>query len=254
VQPVPEKPLTKYAKQKLRKEQKKREEEERARKQAEDERQKKAMDEESLKKLHGAPPGTVLAAQQGLQPQLSTPVDLNRQAFGHHPGSLSHQAQMQAPTVPGRLVPTAQSVSLNAVKQEPSDSQSEQKRQSFQVPKTLDLLPGQAGQKPGGQAQLSDGSALPANQVQGASTGEVPGSMLLPSPSTATSLAKQADLNSSMPPLPGAPGLHPAVPLKQVSPSEFSLAGHLVMSSMPTSTFGLCMNYCCVVSGHVGFR
>ncbi|CAM6094531.1 unnamed protein product [Calypogeia fissa] len=231
-QPPPEKPLTKYAKQKLRREQKKREEEERARKLAEEERRKKMMEEENMKELQSTPSGTVMVAHHGLHPQLSTPTgDLNKQAYAHHPGSLSHQAQMQAQVdrqqgaqiAPSGLVAAVQGLPLIPVKEEPSDLQSEQTRQSFQLPKTLDLLSGQAAQKPVGQAQLSETSVLPTSQGQvpeRSSSEQVPGSMLLPAPSTATNLAQQADVASATSLVPvssfaGGSGLQSTVPMKQ---------------------------------------
>ncbi|KAG6548179.1 hypothetical protein Mapa_010230 [Marchantia paleacea] len=166
----PEKPLTKYAKQKLRKEQKKREEEERARKAAEEERLRKQNQSSTLPNVH-----------QGLVPQhptlpathlSSASVDLNKQAYGHHPGSLSQQVTSQVDKQQG--VPLAQvgavipGQSGTAVKQELSDLQSDslQKRQGMQLSKGSVL--GQTPQKPGDTSLLSAANASHM-QVQGSS-------------------------------------------------------------------------------------
>ncbi|KAL2643838.1 hypothetical protein R1flu_011425 [Riccia fluitans] len=173
--PPPEKPLTKYAKQKLRKEQKKREEEERQRKLAEEERLRNQSQPPST-----IPPGSL---PQHPPRAASASLDLNKQAFGHQPGSLSQQAQLQAASAQG--VPSTQvgsgvtGLSALAVKQETSDGQ----------------LKSQAVQTKGGQSAQKPGESS-HTQVQGSSA-EV-GQLLAPQGSTPGSFSS-AGLNLVQP-------------------------------------------------------
>ncbi|KAH9539082.1 hypothetical protein CY35_15G040100 [Sphagnum magellanicum] len=144
----PEKPLSKYAKQKLRKEQKRREEEERIR---------KLQEEDRLRRLQTGPTPMMPVATLSTAPQSAPLVSVPLQTPQPHPKLLEKQQLGQQ--------------TLMAVKQEPQIDQHTsgiQTSQSSQpLAKVQEIHSGQqVGVKQPGQMQLSEAGSLPSPLTQ----------------------------------------------------------------------------------------
>jgi hypothetical protein len=144
----PEKPLSKYAKQKLRKEQKRREEEERIR---------KLQEEDRLRRLQTGPTPMMPVATLSTAPQSASLASVPLQTPQPHPKLLEKQQLGQQ--------------TLMAVKQEPQIDQHTsgiQTSQSLQpLAKVQEIHSGQqVGVKPPGQMQLSEAGSLPLPLTQ----------------------------------------------------------------------------------------